>query len=88
MAKTLIIKDETTESKARFISFKKRDYRFDLLILDAEQFGTGKMVLDLNSKKMATLDQKKINQKGFLEHEFQLHEIKADALRDFLLEVF
>jgi hypothetical protein len=82
------LSDTTESTTTRFVCFISAELRrFDLAITTTNHFYGKKMVVDLQSGKMALIGPDDLSEPGYLEHAFKLTEEEAHEMRDFLESV-
>jgi hypothetical protein len=82
------LSDTTEQTTTRFICFISPSLqRFDLAITTTNHFYGKKMVVDLQSGRMALIGPDDLAEPGYLEHAYKLKEEEAHELRDFLESV-
>ncbi|MEQ6377126.1 DUF3055 domain-containing protein [Bacillaceae bacterium S4-13-56] len=79
--------DENNSVDSRFVSFVGEYNRFDLAIITTDRYFGKKIVLDIQGNRFAIIGQDDVEEPGYLEHAYNLSEVEADELRDFLKEV-
>lgn len=79
--------DEKEKSEIRFVSFMGESQRFDLAILITDRYYGKKLVMDIQGNRFAIIGQDDLDEPGYLEHAFNLTDLEAEELRDFLREV-
>jgi hypothetical protein len=82
------LSDTTESTTTRFVCFISATLRrFDLAITTTNHFYGKKMVVDLQSGKMALIGPDDLTEPGYLEYAFKLTEEEAHEMRDFLESV-
>ncbi len=86
MGERFYLYDDTVEAAVRFVSFVGERQRFDLALIETDHFYGKWLVLDLQSNRFAILGRDDLEEPGYIEHAYQLHEQDANDLRAFLEE--
>jgi hypothetical protein len=82
------LSDTTEQTTTRFVCFISASLqRFDLAITTTNHFYGKKMVVDLQSGKMALIGTDDLAEPGYLDYVFKLKEDEANDMRDFLESV-
>ncbi|KGP70823.1 DUF3055 domain-containing protein [Pontibacillus yanchengensis] len=79
--------DEAENTQTRFVSFMGDAHRYDLAILTSTRYYGKKIVIDLQGSHYAILGQDDLEEEGYLEHAYNLTEVEAEELREFLREI-
>ncbi|WP_102028531.1 DUF3055 domain-containing protein [Salirhabdus sp. Marseille-P4669] len=79
--------DEKENADIRFVSFMGNASRYDLAIIKTDKYYGKSIVLDIQGNRFAIIGQDDLNEKGYLEHAFQLTEIQGEELHAFLSEI-
>ncbi|MBO8156761.1 MAG: DUF3055 domain-containing protein [Bacillaceae bacterium] len=79
--------DDTEHTDVRFISFMGEATRYDLAIIKTERYYGKAIVLNIQGNRFAIIGHDDLQEPGYLEHAFNLSEIEADELKEFLSEV-
>lgn len=79
--------DEKHSVDSRFVSFMGDHNRFDLAIITTDRYYGKKLVLDIQGNRFAIIGQDDVEETGYLEHAYNLSEVEADELREFLREI-
>lgn len=87
MSELKFIKDETTEAKVRYLSFKGNNHRYDLAIILQSNQTDEILLLDLNQNRFTLLSKEKLENEGYIEHALNYTEIDAEELRIYLREI-
>lgn len=87
MAERFFLYDETEETKTRYISFMGENQRFDLAIITTSRYYGKKLVLDMQSNRLAIIGNDDLDEPGYLEDAFNLQEEEGQDLRAFLHEI-
>ena len=87
MADHFYLYNDLMDTKTRFVSFMGEESRFDLAILMTDRFYGKKIVLNIQSNRFAIIGPDDLDEKGYLEHAFQITEAEAAELNNFLMEV-
>jgi hypothetical protein len=78
------IVDETETVNCRFMSFKGKYQRYDLVAIQTNHFDGKQLILDLYNKRFSLLNKESLAKDDDLEHDFNYSEVEAEELRDFL----
>jgi hypothetical protein len=81
---TIFLYDESENTRTRFVSFVGKTNRFDLAITHTSRFYGKFLVLNLQSSRFAIIGADDLEEPGYLEHVYQLPEVEAEELRQFL----
>jgi hypothetical protein len=81
---TIFLYDEIENTRTRFVSFVGKTNRFDLAITNTSRFYGKFLVLNLQSSRFAIIGADDLEEPGYLEHVYQLPEVEAEELRQFL----
>ncbi|MFD1020498.1 DUF3055 domain-containing protein [Thalassobacillus hwangdonensis] len=76
--------DEKESSDTRFVSFMGEAHRYDLALVKTSRYYGKTLVLDLQGNRFAIMGQDDVEEPGNIEHAFNLNEIEAEELREFL----
>ncbi|HHY22060.1 MAG TPA: DUF3055 domain-containing protein [Bacilli bacterium] len=87
MSERFFLYDETEETKTRYISFMGENQRFDLAIITTDRYYGKKLVLDMQSNRLAVIGHDDLEEPGYLEYAFNLKEEEGQELRNFLYEI-
>ncbi|MBB6453444.1 hypothetical protein HNQ94_001893 [Salirhabdus euzebyi] len=79
--------DDKENAEIRFVSFMGDSKRYDLAIITTNKYYGKKVVLNLLGNRFAILGPDDLEDHHYLAHAYNLTEIEADELRDFLIEV-
>ncbi|MFC0523866.1 DUF3055 domain-containing protein [Pontibacillus salicampi] len=79
--------DDTEDTKTRFVSFSGSSHRYDLAVMTSDRYYGKKIVIDLQGSHYAILGQDDVEEEGYLEHAYNLTEVEAEELREFLREI-
>lgn len=79
--------DEKESTQTRFVSFMGDSHRYDLAIMTTDRYYGKKMVLDIQGNRFAIIGNDDLEDPGYIEHAYNMSEIEADELRDFLGEI-
>ncbi|SES65316.1 Protein of unknown function [Salinibacillus kushneri] len=79
--------DEKEQADIRYVSFMGQDSRYDLAIITTDRYYGKKLIMDLLGSRFAIIGEDDLKEEGYLEHAFNLSEIEAEELREFLFEV-
>lgn len=82
-----VLTDETVEQEVRYLSFMGNFHRYDFAIMDARGENNKKVVIDLRKNRFATVSKEDFFVEGTIEHTFNVTEIEADELREFLGDI-
>ncbi|WP_181349533.1 DUF3055 domain-containing protein [Thalassobacillus sp. CUG 92003] len=80
--------DEKEATETRFVSFMGDAHRYDLALIASDRYYGKTLVLDLQGNHFAIMGHDDIQEEGYLEHAFNVSEMEAEELREFLLELF
>ncbi len=78
--------NDLLDTKTRFVSFMGEESRYDFAITITDRFYGKKLVLNLQSNRFAIIGHDDLEEEGYLEHAFQITEVEALELNDFLKE--
>ncbi|WP_152526229.1 DUF3055 domain-containing protein [Thalassobacillus devorans] len=78
--------DEQEKSDTRFVSFMGATHRHDLALVKTSRYYGKTLVLDIQGNRFAIIGHDDLEEPGYLEHAFNLNEIDAEELREFLRE--
>lgn len=87
MSERFFLYDDTEETKTRYISFMGENQRFDLAIITTNRYYGKKLVLDMQSNRLAIIGNDDLDEPGYLEHAYHLKEEEGEELRAFLHEI-
>ncbi|MED0757185.1 DUF3055 domain-containing protein [Aneurinibacillus thermoaerophilus] len=76
--------DHKEETTTRYVSFIGEEGRYDIAIIKTKNFYGKSLVLNILTHRMAILDQKDLDEPGYLEEAFNMTEEEANELREFL----
>jgi len=79
--------DDQEETNTRFVSFMGEAHRYDLAIMTTDRYYGKKIVIDLQGSHYAIIGQDDVEEPGYLEHVYNLAEVEAEELREFLRQV-
>ncbi|KGX89790.1 DUF3055 domain-containing protein [Pontibacillus marinus] len=79
--------DDQEETNTRFVSFMGENHRYDLAIMTTDRYYGKKIVIDLQGSHYAIIGQDDVEEPGYLEHVYNLTEVEAEELREFLRQV-
>ncbi|MCP8617751.1 DUF3055 domain-containing protein [Salirhabdus salicampi] len=79
--------DETENTEVRYVSFMGEASRYDIAVMSTDRYYGKKIVIDIQGNRFAIIGADDLKEPGYLEHTFNLSEIEADELREFLYEV-
>jgi hypothetical protein len=79
--------DEKENTEVRFVSFMGDASRYDLAILKTNKYYGKTIVMDLQGNRFSITGEDDLREEGYLEHIFNLTEIEAEELREFLSEI-
>lgn len=78
--------DHIENANIRYVSFQGETSRFDLAIIQTNQFYGKSLVLDLQGKNYAIIGEDDLKEEGYLEYAFSLTAEHAQELKAFLLQ--
>ncbi|GGC81516.1 hypothetical protein GCM10007216_10070 [Thalassobacillus devorans] len=78
--------DEKEKSDTRFVSFMGETHRHDLALVKTSRYYGKTLVLDIQGNRFGIIGHDDIEEPGYLEHAFNLTEVDAEELREFLRE--
>ena len=78
--------DHVEKGDIRYVSFQGETSRFDLAIIQTNQFYGKSLVLDLQGKNYAIIGEDDLKEDGYLEYAFSLSTEHAEELKTFLLQ--
>lgn len=82
------LSDSTEQTSTRFVTFIGPSLqRYDLAVTTTNRFYGKKLVTDLQNGRTAILASDDLDEKGYIEHIFNLNEEEASELRSFLYQV-
>ena len=87
MTERFYLYNETEQTKTRFVSFMGENQRFDIAITSTSRYYGKHIVLDMQANRLAIIGKDDLEEPGYLEHAFNLNELDAEELRQFLYEV-
>lgn len=79
--------DEIERAEIRYVSFMGEATRYDLAIIQTDRYYGKSIVLNIQGNRFAIIGQDDLKEPGYLEHAFNLSEIEAEELKEFLTEV-
>ena len=88
MSERFYLYDETEQTKTRFVSFLGEKERLDLAITFTSRYYGKLIVLNMQTNRHAIIGKDDLEEPGYIEYAFQLNEDDAEALTNFLYELF
>ncbi|SDZ60288.1 Protein of unknown function [Evansella caseinilytica] len=87
MSERFFLYDEVEDTRIRYVSFMGEQQRFDLAIITTNRYYGKKLVLDIQSNRLAIIGTDDLEEPGYLEEAFRLADTDAHELREFLQEI-
>ena len=88
MSDMFFLYEDEESSRIKYISFiGESNYRFDLAIIQTDRFFGKKLIVNIQSGRTGIVGHDDLEEPGFLENTFQLNEVEAQELYQYLVQI-